>query len=430
MNLLLIGVNHQTAGLAARERLAFAPTEMVEVLAHARRHACVCEAVLLSTCNRTEFYVVATDVAAAEQQLRDAVLRARALDLLAAGPHRYVRTGADVAEHLFRVAASLDSLVLGDVQILGQVKDAYAVAREAGAAGPVLDRLFECALHAGKRARAETAIGVGTVSIPAVAVETAAMGLCGLEDRHVVVLGAGETARLAALHAAQCGPASLTIVNRGPERGQALAVEVGGDALPLGAIGEAIARADVVFAATRAPVPVITRAHVEAAMRTRPGRPLWLMDLAVPRDIEAAATDVPGVVLHAIDDLRVTLDQHLATRTAQVPRVEQIVSEEAARFAGWMRSLGSTSTLVALRDHFERVRRDELERALACASADERARAERLTRALINRLLHVPTLRLKDADPASLTGRSRLEAVQDLFALSGPAPERLRRRDA
>jgi glutamyl-tRNA reductase len=430
MNLLLIGVNHRTAGLAAREGLAFDQAEAADLLAQARSGDVVREVVLLSTCNRTEFYVVAPEVSAAEQRLRDAVLRARTRDLLAAGPQRYVRTGGDVAEHLFRVASGLDSLVLGDVQILGQVKEAYAFARQAGAAGPLLDRLFECALHAGKRARAETAIGVGTVSMPALAVETAALGLCGLEGLRVVVVGAGETARLAALHASQADPASLTIVNRGRDRAVALAAEVGGEPLPLGAIGEALTRADVVFSATRAQSPVISRAHVQAAMRARPERPLWLLDLAVPRDIDAGAADVPGIVLHTVDDLRVTLDQHLATRTAQVPHVERIIAEESARFAGWMRGLGSTSTLVALRDHFERVRQDELNRVLGCAPPEERARAERLTRALVNRLLHVPTLRLKDADPTSMTGRSRLEAVQELFALSGPAPQRLRRRDA
>jgi glutamyl-tRNA reductase len=430
MNLLLIGVNHQTAGLAARERLAFDPSEMVDVLADARHDGTVREVVLLSTCNRTEFYVVTPDVAAADERLRDAVLRARRCDLLAAGPHRYVRADREVAEHLFRVAASLDSMVLGDVQILGQVKDAYAVARDAGAAGPVLDRLFACALHTGKRARAETAIGAGTVSIPGVAVETAARGLGELAGRHVLVIGAGETARLAARHAAEARPASLTIVNRSRDRAVSLASEVGGEPLPLGAVAEAIARADVVLSATRASVPVIRRAEVEMAMMIRADRPLWIMDLAVPRDAEPDVAEVPGVVLHAVDDLRATLDRHLATRTAQVPAVERIVADEATRFEAWMRSLGSTSTLVALRDHFERVRKDELERALPCATAEERARAERLTRALVNRLLHVPTLRLKDADPTSFTGRLRLEAVQELFALTGPPPERLRRRDA
>ena len=430
MNLLLIGVNHRTAGLAAREALAFDPAETVEVLAEARRQGAVCEAVLLSTCNRTEFYVAAAEVTAAEGRLRDTVRRARSRDLLAAGPHRYVRTGPAVAEHLFRVATSLDSQLLGDAQILGQVKDAHALARRANAAGPLLDRLFECALHTGKRARAETAIGTGTVSIPSVAAEIAAQGLGGLTGRHVVVLGAGETARLAALHVAQQQPASITIVNRGRQRAVALASEVGGEALPLGALGEALARADVVFAATRAATPIVSREQVRAAMQGRDGRALWLMDLAVPRDVEAGADEETGVVLHAVDDLKVTLDRHLATRTEQVPRVEAIVAEEVTRFAAWLRSLGSTSTLVALRDHFERVRQDELNRTLAWASAEERDRAERLTRALVNRLLHLPTLRLKDADPGSSIGRSRLEAIEELFALSGRPPERLRRRDA
>jgi glutamyl-tRNA reductase len=371
--------------------------------------------------------MVASDAAGAEQHLRDSVLRVRGRDLLAAGPHRKMLTGANVARHLFRVACGLESMVLGDVQILGQVKEAHTLAREAGTTGPWLDRLFETALHAGKRSRTETAIGAGTVSMASAAVELAAQSLSGLAGRHLVVIGAGDTARLAVLHAAAHG-ASVTVVNRTRERAQALAAEVHGEAAAFDHLSETIASADVVVSATRAPQPVVTAAMLAGVMAPRVERGLLVIDLAVPRDVEPAAADVPGVVLHAIDGVRSVVDQHLASRLAHVPAVEAIADGEAVRFAGWMRSLGAKSTLLALRDHFERIRSEEIDRQLPNATREERDRAERLTRALVNRLLHVPTLRLKDTDPTSDDGQQRLLAAQELFALDGEVVVDRRRR--
>lgn len=426
MNLLLLGVNHHTAGLDDREALAFNPDDVFDLLTRFGQKGVLGEAALLSTCNRTEFYVVAGDVTAAEQHLRDAVLRGRRRDLLGPGRHRYLLTGGGVASHLFRVACGLDSMVLGDVQILGQVKDAYALARQAGTAGPWLDRLFETALHAGKRSRAETSIGAGTVSMASTAVELAVQVTGGLDRCRVVVVGAGDTARLAALRAAEHEAAALTIANRSVDRSRTLAAEVGAAACGLDELPEALAEADVVISATRAPGAIISAAMLQSAMESRPSRRMLVLDLAVPRDVEPAAAGVPGVTLHAIDRIRSVADRHLASRTEQVPQVERIVEGEAARFATWVRGLGATPTVVALRDHFERIRAEEIDRQLAHASGAERDRADRLTRALINRLLHVPTLRLKDADSSSDDGQQRLQAAQELFALGGPVSDRRR----
>jgi glutamyl-tRNA reductase len=427
MNLLLLGVNHRTACLDDREALAFGPDDTFDLLTRLGRSGILREAALLSTCNRTEFYVIADDADAAAEHVREAIQRLRRRDLLGPGPHRDVVNGGDVAQHLFRVACGLDSIVLGDVQILGQVKDAYTLARQAGTAGPWLDRLFETALHAGKRSRAETSIGAGTVSMASAAVELAVQVMAGLADRRVLIVGAGDTARLAALHAAEHGAARLTIVNRTFERAEALAAEAGGLALDLASLPEALASADVVVSATRATLPMVTAAMLRRAMAGRQERPLLVLDLAVPRDVEPAGADVPGVVLHAIDRIRSAVDRHLAAREAQVPAVERIIDEESTRFSTWVRGLGAKPTVLALRDHFERIRSEEIERQLAHAPREERERAERLTRALVNRLLHVPTLRLKDADPASDDGQLRLQAAQDLFALGGPVADRRRR---
>ena len=405
MTLFLLGVNHRTAGLADREALALAPSEVFEMLSRFTRRGVLRESLVLSTCNRTEVYAAASEITGAEQHVRDAILRMRTRDLLAPGPHRYLVSGPAVADHLFRVACGLDSMVLGDVQILGQVKDAYTLARQVGSTGVLLDRLFEAALHAGKRARGETLIGTGHVSMSSAAVDMAAARAGGLAGRRVLVIGAGETARLAALHAAEHKPETL-------------------------GVPAMLHDADVVISATRAPCTVLQAADVRTAMAARPARPLLLLDLAMPRDIETTAGEIPGVTLRTLDTIQAVVGQALAISTAEVPRVEAIAAEEAERFAGWMRSLGATPTLVALREHFERIRVEELERGLRHASADERDRAERLTRVLVNRLLHVPMLRLKDADPTSADGQLWLKAARELFALGGTGAGGSRRHDA
>lgn len=421
MQLLLVGVNHRTATLEEREALALREEEAQALLAGLTGRGQVSEALVLATCNRTEFYAVADAVDAADEHIRQAVRDVRQRDLLAPGPQRYVLAGAAAVEHLFRVACGLDSMVLGDVQILGQVKEAYARARQAGAAGVVLDRLFETALRAGKRARRETAIGAGTVSMASAAIELAEL-YGTLRGRRVLVIGAGETARLAARHVAHRNPASLVIANRDTGRAAALAESLGGRAAGLDGLAGALAEADVVVSATRAPMTLVPAAMVRQVMERRADRPLLMIDLAVPRDIEPEARHVPGVTLHAIDSIQAVVGEGRGQRAAQVPSVERIIEDECGRFDAWWRGLEATPVVVALRDHFERVRLEELERVRHLPPA-ERARADRLTRTLINRLLHVPTLRLK-SDAASDEGHRRLAAAQELFALG--APERSR----
>jgi glutamyl-tRNA reductase len=245
----------------------------------------------------------------------------------------------------------------------------------------------------------------------------AAVDTVGLRGRRVLVVGAGETARLAARHAADHHPGGLVVANRTVARAEALVQEFGGRAMPLERLPDALAAADVVFSATSAPGTVITADAVRAAMGVRPERTLLMLDLALPRDVEATAGEVPGVTLRTLDTIRAAVDHSLSTRSAEVPRVEAIVADESERFTQWTRSLAATPTLVALREHFERIRSEELDRGLRHATDDERQRAERLTRVLVNRLLHVPMLRLKETDAASTDGQLRLQVARDLFAL-------------
>jgi glutamyl-tRNA reductase len=416
MDLLLLGVNHRTASLADREALALEPEAIARLLIDLVGHGTIDEALVLSTCNRTEFYAVADDLAQAAERVRASVARLKGVQLAEPGASVYQHSGNAASRHLFRVASGLDSMVVGETQILSQVKDAFALARDSGATGPILDRLIESALRAGKRARTETGIGAGVVSVASAACELARRSMPTIEDCRVVVIGAGETSRLAAQHLGRYFPGAVTIVNRSRDRGIALALEVGGRALPLDQLADAVANADLVVSATRAPGTLLSAAVVAQAMAGR-ARPMTIIDLAVPRDVDAEAAAIPSVTLHSIDAIQTVVERSLAQRASEMPRVEAIVQEEMLKFDGWRRSLDAMPVVRDLREHFERVRLEELDRALGNASGEERARADRLTRALVNRLLHLPTVRLKDVDPASDEGASRLRAARELFAL-------------
>ncbi len=416
MHLLLVGMNHRTAGLDQREALAFTRDERLHAHGQLAVGGCA-EALIVATCNRTEFYVVHHDADLADACVREVVRQMRGADLLAPGAPRYTATDVAAGRHLFRVAAGLDSMVLGDAQILGQIKEAVALARQAGTVGPLLDRLFDLALRTGKRARAETAVSGGIVSVASAAVELLRTELATLAARRVLVVGAGETARLVARQLLHARPAELLVANRTRAAADALAASVGGRAIALSEVAKALGDMDAVVTATRAPRFVVSARDVAEAMGRRAGRRLVLIDLAVPRDVDPAAAQTPGVTLHAIDAIQRVVDETLSRRMAEVPRVEGLVDEALTRYEAWRRSRAVTPVVLELRAHFEQVRVEELSRSLKHASVEERARAERLTQALVNRLLHGPTVSLKSADPASDAGQSRLHAARDLFAL-------------
>jgi glutamyl-tRNA reductase len=419
MELLMLGTSHRTADLATRESLAFSPEEAMDLLREVTGDVAVHEAAALCTCNRTELYAVVDDVEAAAARIREAVRRRRADDPLAPGEALAQKVGPEAAAHLHRVAAGLDSLVVGEKQVLGQVKQAWCDARGADALGSVLDKLFASAVHAGKRARTETEIDAGAVSVASAAVALAGKVFGALEGRDLVVVGAGETARLAAVHFAERRPARLRIVNRTRERALALASDVGAEVCPLESLPAVLREADVVALATRAPHAVVRAAEVAAAIRHRPHRPLVLLDLAVPRDVEPEAAALESVFLYPIDALRGLVDQSLARRRREAPRAEAIALEECERFLAWWRGLGATPVVRELREHFERVRAEEVARGRRHISPEEQERFERLTQALVNKLLHLPTTRLKSFDAGSREGARRLDAVRELFALGG-----------
>ncbi|HEY7514247.1 MAG TPA: glutamyl-tRNA reductase [Vicinamibacteria bacterium] len=416
-SLHLLGASHRTASAELRHDLALSLDEVRDTLRAGREERHLQEALVLSTCNRTELYAVASDGAAAEEALRALVRRAKGKDLLGPGPERYACHDGEAARHLLRVASGLESMVLGEAEILGQVRDALALAASEGALGSVLDRLVTTALRAGKRARTETDIGAGTVSVASAAVALAGKVFSDLGGREVLVLGAGDTARLAGQHFALRRPKALRIANRTVARAEALAQAFGGEAFPLDGLAAALVTSDVIVCATSAPRPLLGCEDVRDALRGRRGRPLLVIDLGVPRNVEPAVADLEGVFLHTVDAVRGHVDENLGRRRRAVPRVEAIVEEELFSFLDWVRTLEVTPTLRALRERFEAVRAEEVGRHLGRFSKEDAERVESLTRSLVNRLLHTPITRLKALGAENGHDRRRLDAVREIFDL-------------
>lgn len=410
-HLLVFGWNFRTAAGAVRERVAFTAEEIQEGLKDLVGRGLVSEGVIVSTCHRSEIYGLAGEAGVAEA-LTQFVSEWRGLDpaqLAGAGFHR---VGEDAARHLFRVAAGLDSMALGESEVLGQVRRALLLAREAGTTRTVLHRLFEWAVAAGKRVRSETEIGMHPLSIPAIGFELAAKVFGDLSSRTVLVLGAGETGRLFARHAAEAGVADLRIANRTPQRAAEIVQRVGGRAVPWESVSAELFSADVVVGTTASPVAVVRREEVEAAMRHRRGKPIFFLDLAVPRDIEASVADVYNVFLHGVNDLEEVAEENRRLRAREVPRAESILEEELQKFLAWFGNLSVVPTLTGLRRRIEELRDAELARAPEA----ERKRLREFADALAARLLHEPMRRLKsETDPGKKL--DRVEAVRHLFDL-------------
>jgi glutamyl-tRNA reductase len=409
--LVLVGTNHTRAPLAVRERLA-AHDHGRELLQHLTGSADVAEAVGLSTCNRCELYMVGADAAAMRAAAVEGLgaLSGHAVERLE--PMLYVHHGEPAARHLFGVAGGLDSMVPGEAQILAQIREAYESACEWDTTGPVTNRLFHQALEAGKRVRHETAIGEGGASPASVAAELVASRLgVELASAHVLVVGAGRVAELVAANLSARGVASIAVANRDSSRAAALASRFGGGPVELSELRQAIAAADVVVASTASPEPLIGLADVP------PGRRV-LIDLAVPRDIDPAVAGVDGVSLHTIDDLEAVVARTISLRQGEADRGREIVAAHASGFRDWMAALEVVPAITSLRAHAERIRQAELERArLGDLSPAERERLDSLTRGIVNKLLHRPTVRLKQLAAEDESG-PYAEAVTELFGLA------------
>jgi len=416
--LLALGISHKTAPVALRERLAFTESEASEFVKEATATAEVREAVVISTCNRTEVYLVVGDPVRAESEVLGLLARRASIRPTELAEAIYSPRNCDAARQLYRVTAGLESMIVGEAEIQGQVRRAHESAMRAGCTGPLSNRLFAAALTTGKRVRSETGIGSSRVSVPSVAVDLALSVLGTLEERHVIILGAGDTSELTARALADRGADTIFVANRHADRALSLAQRFGGSVVGLDGLPEELLRADIVLSSTSSPHPIVGREELELVMHERGQRPLLLIDIAVPRDIDPDCSRLEGVSLYDIDDLQAVVERNLSSRASETPQALEIVEEEIRRFARWLGQLDALPTVSALREHgnllVEQVLAENAER-WESASPRDLVRVEAIARAVMSRLLHEPTIRLRSLGEDR--GHASLELVRELFGL-------------
>jgi glutamyl-tRNA reductase len=417
MRLLLVGTSYQRAPVELRELLAYDAELRRQALEHLSRGGA--EAAVLSTCNRTEVYAVDAEPAALEERIHEELGSLSGLSREELAPALYTVTDEAAAHHLFRVTAGLDSMVPGEAQILGQVREAYEAARGAGTTGSTLHRLFRQALRVGKRVRTETAIGENPASVSSAAAQLAERVFEHLAGRRILLLGAGKMADLTAANLISRGVGEIVVANRSLERAEELAGRFGGRAVGLDALEAELAGADVVVASTSSQDVVLSAEQVERVLRGRRGKPVFFIDIAVPRDLDPAINELEGCYLYDIDDLEAVVAESVAGRREEAVRAEAIVGEEADAFRAWQLSLDVVPAIASLRARAESIRREELERVegrLGALSPSQRRAVEALTSQIVAKLLHQPTVRMKEA-AAGADGVLYADAVRHLFGL-------------
>jgi glutamyl-tRNA reductase len=416
--LLALGISHKTAPVALRERLAFSESAASEFAKQATQTAAVREAVVISTCNRTEVYMVVGDPVRAEADVLGLLARHASIRPTELAEAIYSPRNCEAARQLYRVTAGLESMIVGEAEIQGQVRRAHEAAMRAGSTGQFSNRLFAAALSTGKRVRSETGIGSSRVSVPSVAVDLALSVLAELHDRHVVILGSGETSELTARALSDQGAGTIFVANRHADRALGLAQRFGGSVVGLDGLPDQLLLADIVLSSTSSPHPIVGREELQLVMGERMGRPLLLIDIAVPRDIDPGCGELSGVSLYDIDDLQAVVARNLDVRTSEIPRAQEIVEEEIHRFARWLGQLEALPTVSALREHGNAVVEQVLEENAGrweSASPRDQARIEAIARAVMSRLLHEPTIRLRSLGEDH--SHASLELVRELFGL-------------
>lgn len=424
MNFQLIGVNHKTAPVEVREQFAISERKLPEALQQLMTVPGVSEGMILSTCNRVE---VLAHTVNGSTDLRQFLRRHFTVDPSSYESHLYEYRETDVVQHLFRVASSLDSMVVGEPQILGQVKEAYATARAAGAVQSYLDLLLTRAFAVAKRVRTETAVGSSSVSVASVAVELAGKIFGSLHGKQVCLVGAGKMSELAARHLVARGAGPVFVANRTHERAQNLADRFGGSAIRFDELYQHCEQADIVITSTGAPVAIFRREHGERFLNRRKNRPMFFIDIAVPRDVDPEMNKLDGIFVYDIDDLQEAVTSHVAGRQKEAEHAENIIAEEVERFQSRLRSLHVVPTIISLQDYVETIRQAELDRVrgrLGQLTSEQEQALETLTRGIVNKILHTPITRLKSA-AAGTDATTLVDAFRKLFNLqnSANAPE-------
>ncbi len=424
MQILVVGLSHKTAPVEIREKVAFPPTAMGEPLHQMLALETISEGIIVSTCNRVELYATSREPERAIAQLQHFLADFHQLPFTQIEEHLYDLRGEEAIRHVLRVAASLDSMVIGEPQILGQIKTAYGYASEFKTAGLILNRFMHKAFSVAKRVRTETAIASNAVSVSFAAVELARKIFSNLEDKTVMLIGAGEMCELAARHFINNGVAEVLVTNRTFARAEKLATEFKGRAVSFDNFRDQLHQVDIVLSSTGAPDYILEAKKLSEVIRLRRNKPMFLIDIAVPRDIDPKANKIDNIYLYDVDDLQGVVQANLKERKKEADKAEAIINEEILQFYRWLSTLEVKPTVVALRQKLEDLRQAEVKKTLASLTADPKTTKaiESLTRALVNKILHQPTSILKNAQNSE-DGETYIDAVRTLFDLPTPKPE-------
>jgi glutamyl-tRNA reductase len=414
MSILAFGINHTTASVDLRGRVAFAPEIVIESLQQALTHLEGDEIALLSTCNRTEIYFCGE---VSDEQLLAWLAEHKNIQVEQLQSCYYCHRDQQAVRHIMRVASGLDSLVLGEPQIFGQIKSAYAVGREAGTVSTYLNQIFQYAFAAAKRVRSQTAIGQNPVSVAYASVSLAEQIFADLKDAHALLIGAGETIELVARHLGEKKIGAITVANRTLNRAQELAADFSADAILLSDIPDYLAQADIVISSTASQLPILGKGAVESALKKRKHKPIFMVDIAVPRDIEPEVEELEDVYLYTVDDLQEVIQDNLRARQSAADVAQEIIDQEAEDWSRQQRSLAVVDTIRAFRDSVEKIRDEEVDKALTALQKgqDSESVISTLARNLTNKLMHKPTTRLKQAGEEG--SDETIHATHELFGL-------------
>jgi len=419
VNLILVGVNHKTTPVEIREKLAFTKGKIEQSVDHLFNFPDIIEHTILSTCNRVEIYARANCQDSAIKSIKEFICDFHGLSLVELEDHFYSYRNKEAVEHLFRVSSSLDSMILGEAQILGQVKDAYSLAKDLRSTGLVLNQLFEKAFSIAKKVREETGIAERSVSISSAAVELAQKIFDDLENRTVMLVGTGEMAELAAKHLISYGVKTVYVTSRTYDRAVNLARTLNGSALDFEAFKNELHRADIVITSTSAPNFIIKKEMVEKAIHERKNKPIFFIDIAVPRDIEPDVNDLENIYLYDIDDLQVVVSANIKEREKEAENAMNFISQEVTKFNNWVGALDAVPTIVEIRKKAENIRKQEIEKTLkkiSHLSEDEKQLLRQMSSSMINKILHKPTIKLKQKTQSE-DGHVYLKAIRHLFHL-------------
>lgn len=417
MNLVCIGISHHTAPLEMRERLWFSDDEIRATLPKLKAEG-FDECVLFSTCNRTELYAFAEDNDLRVEFLKKFLIEQKSAHQYVPMENLFSYFASGAAEHLFCVAAGIDSMIVGDVQILSQIKSGFNLANECGATGFFMKKLFQTTFHAGKRARSETHIAEGAVSVSYAAVELAQRIFDDLQTKNALVIGAGDTAQLTAKHLKGKGIGSLFITNRTQERAELLAKMVGGTVLPFDSYSNHLSTIDIIISSVNSDRYILNRSDVEKINKSRRTSTLFIIDIGVPRNIDPASKDVENVFLYDLDNLNGMVNENIEKRQAEIPNIREIIAEEIADFYKWHTSLQASPTIAALTEMLEHIRKDEVEKNINRFESKDRELIELVTKRIVNKILHTPIVNLKNGHDESFSERThKINIVRKLFGL-------------